>query len=95
MGFDMVRDAVKQPHTDPLVTVAIPSDASVESVSFVPSSGVAAIDDAIRRVVNIQPPYYSTVPSALALELGVKRPGAPRRGLGTRGLRSIPPGFLR
>src|SRR6202521_3753241 len=57
MTFDMVREAAKQPHTNPLVTVAIRSDGSVESVTFVQSSGVAAIDEAIRRVVDSQRPY--------------------------------------
>ena len=52
----MVRDAAKRPHTDPLVTVAIRSDGSVESVTFVRSSGVAAIDEAIRRIVDSQSP---------------------------------------
>ena len=31
LTFDMVREAVQQPHADPLVTVAIRSDGSVES----------------------------------------------------------------
>jgi chemotaxis protein histidine kinase CheA len=57
MTFDMVREAVKQPHTNPLVTVAIRSDGSVESVTFVQSSGVAALDEAIRHVVQSQTPY--------------------------------------
>ena len=57
MTFDMVREAAKQPHTDPLVTVAIRSDGSVESVTFVKSSGVAALDEAIRGVVRSQAPY--------------------------------------
>ena len=57
MTFDMVREAVKQPHTDPVVTVAIRSDGSVESVTFVRSSGAPALDDAIRRVVQSQAPY--------------------------------------
>ena len=57
MTFDMVREAAKQPHSDPLVTVAIRSDGSVEAVTFVLSSGVAALDEAIRRVVHSQMPY--------------------------------------
>ena len=67
MTFDMVREAAKQPHTHPLVTVAIRSDGSVESVTFVQSSGVAAIDDAIRRIVQSQTPYQA-FPPALARE---------------------------
>ena len=70
MTFDMVREAAKQPHTDPLVTVAIRSDGSVESVTFVQSSGVAALDDAIRRVVDSQKPYEA-FPPGLARDFDV------------------------
>ena len=66
----MVREAAKQPHTDPLVTVAIRSDGSVESVTFVLSSGVAAIDEAIRRIVDSQKPYQ-VFPPGLAREFDV------------------------
>ena len=62
MTFDMVREAAKQPHADPLVTVAIRSDGSVESVTF----GVqrrAGIDEAIRRIVDSQKPYQVFPPS--------------------------------
>ncbi len=68
--FDMVREAAKQPHTDPIVTVAIRSDGSVESVTFVRSSGVAAIDEAIRRIVDSQKPYQ-VFPPGLASEFDV------------------------
>ena len=70
MTFDMVREAAKQRHTDPLVTVAIRSDGSVESVTFVQSSGVAAIDEAIRRIVYSQTPYQ-VFPPGLASEYDV------------------------
>jgi outer membrane biosynthesis protein TonB len=70
MTFDMVREAAKQPHTDPIVTVAIRSDGSVESVTFVRSSGIAALDDAIRRVVHSQAPYQA-YPPGLAREFDV------------------------
>ena len=70
MTFEMVREAAKQPHTDPTVTVAIRSDGSVESVTFVRSSGVAAIDDAIRRIVHSQTPYQ-VFPPDLAREYDV------------------------
>jgi hypothetical protein len=62
MTFDMVRDAVKQPHAQPMVTVAIRADGSVEKVTFVVSSGVPAIDDAIRKVVASQAPYPAFPP---------------------------------
>ena len=49
--------SVAWPHTPPMVTLAIRSDGSVESVTFVASSGVPAIDAAIRRIVQSQAPY--------------------------------------
>ncbi len=70
MTLDMVREAAKRPHTDPLVTVAIRSDGSVESVTFVRSSGVAEIDEAVRRIVESQLPYQA-FPPALAREYDV------------------------
>ena len=70
MNFDTIRDVVKLPHTDPLVTVAVRSDGSVESVTFVLSSGVPAIDEAIRRIVQGQVPYQPFPPS-LAREFDV------------------------
>ena len=65
MTFDMIRDAARLPHTDPLVTVAVRSDGSVESVVFVRSSGVAAIDAAIRRIVQAQANYPAFPPGLL------------------------------
>jgi TonB family protein len=50
--------------------VAIRSDGSVESVSFVVSSGVAAIDEAIRRIVQSHTPF-AAFPPALASEFDV------------------------
>jgi len=70
LTFDMVREAAKQPHTNPLVTVALRSDGSVESVIFVLSSGVAGIDEAIRRIVQSQVPY-PPFPPGLAREFDV------------------------
>jgi TonB family protein len=67
---DVAREAAKERHADPLVTVAVRSDGSVESVTFVQSSGVAAIDDAIRRIVDSQRPYPRFPPS-LAREYDV------------------------
>jgi hypothetical protein len=67
---ETVREVAKQPHTDPMVTVAIRSDGSVESVTFVVSSGVAAIDEAIRRIVHSHE-HYVAFPPALAREYDV------------------------
>jgi TonB family protein len=52
------------------VTVAIRSDGSIESITFVRSSGIAAIDDAIRRIVHSQTPNLPFQP-ALARDFDV------------------------
>ncbi len=70
MTFDMAREAAKQPHKNPLVTVAVRRDGSVESVTFDQSSGVPALDEAIRRVVHSQTPYQ-VFPPGLASEFDV------------------------
>jgi len=70
LNFDQVREAVKQRHATPMVTVAVRSDGSVESVTFVVSSGVAEIDDGIRRIVQSQAPFPA-FPPALAREYDV------------------------
>jgi DNA-directed RNA polymerase specialized sigma24 family protein len=69
-AVDTVRDAARRPHTPPLVTVAVRSDGSVESITFVVSSGVAEVDEAIRRIVGSQRPYPA-FPPALAREFDV------------------------
>jgi TonB family protein len=60
--LDLWREAAKQPHTDPIVIVAVRKDGSVESVTFTRSSGVPAIDEAIRRIVDSQKPYPAFPP---------------------------------
>ncbi len=62
---DKVREVTRRPHTPPTVTVALRSDGSVESVTFVVSSGVPEVDEAIRRMVEVQHPY-AAFPPALA-----------------------------
>jgi outer membrane biosynthesis protein TonB len=70
MTIEMVRELAQRPHTHPVVTVAIRSDGSVESVTFVVSSGVADIDEAVRRIIQSQVPYPAFSP-ALASEYDV------------------------
>jgi flagellar biosynthesis GTPase FlhF len=70
MAFDMIRDVVKQRHVSPMVTVAIRADGSVEKITFVVSSGVVAIDEAIRKVVASQAPF-GAFPPALARQYDV------------------------
>lgn len=67
---DLVRDLGRRPHTRPMVTVALRADGSVESVTFVVSSGVAEVDDAIRRIIDSQRPYQAFSP-ALARQYDV------------------------
>jgi hypothetical protein len=67
---DTVREVARQPHTHPMVTVAIRSDGSVESVTFVLSSGVAEVDEKIRRIVQSHQ-HYAAFPPALARDVDV------------------------
>jgi outer membrane biosynthesis protein TonB len=67
---DVVGELAKRPHTNPMVTVAIRSDGSVESVTFVLSSGVAEVDEAIRRIVQSHEHYQAFSPG-LAREFDV------------------------
>ena len=59
-----------QARVQPMVTVAIRSDGSVESITFVVSSGVPAVDEAIRRMIESQKPYPRFSPR-LASEVDV------------------------
>jgi hypothetical protein len=70
MTVERIRDAAKRPHSAPLVTVAIRNDGSVESVTFLLSSGVAEIDDGIRRIVESLLPYPA-FPPGLARDFDV------------------------
>ena len=67
---ETIHEVAKRPHRDPLVTVAIRSDGSVESVTFELPSGVVEVDDAIRQIVERQKPYVP-FPDALAREYDV------------------------
>jgi TonB family protein len=67
---DTVREVAMRPHTNPMVTVAIRSDGSVESVTFVLSSGVPEVDEAIRRIVQSHA-HYPAFPPGLASEFDV------------------------
>ena len=67
---ETIREVANRPHRDPVVTVAIRSDGSVESVTFELPSGVAEVDDAIRQIVERQKPYVP-FPDALAREYDV------------------------
>jgi len=68
--LDMVREAVKQRHTQPVVTVAVRADGSVEKITFETSSGVPAIDEGIRKIIASQAPF-GPFPPALARQYDV------------------------
>ena len=70
MTFDMVRELLARSHVNPMITVAMRSDGTVESVQIVTSSGVPELDEAIRRVIESQAPYPAFSP-ALAREFDV------------------------
>lgn len=54
---DVLKGISRSRHTPPMVTVAVRSDGTLESVGFATSSGVADVDEAIRRIVHAQAPY--------------------------------------
>jgi TonB family protein len=69
-SFETVSEVAKQIRTSPMVTVAIRSDGSVESVTFEVSSGVPGVDEAIRRIVqNLQ--YFRAFPPELVRDYDV------------------------
>lgn len=57
-------------YTNPIVTVTLRADGSVDSVVFKRSSGVIAIDDNIRIIINSLAPY-ARIPTELALDYDV------------------------
>ena len=67
---ELLRDAKKQPYADPIVSVALRSDGSVEGVTFNRSSGVPELDESIRRTVMRLGPY-GEFPPDLAREYDV------------------------
>ena len=67
---ETVREVTKRLRINPMVTVAIRSDGSVESVTFVVSSGVPEVDEAIRRIVQSHE-HYQAFPPALASDVDV------------------------
>jgi TonB family protein len=67
---EKARELARQSRVHPVVTVAIHSDGSVESVTFVVSSGVPAVDEAIRRIIESHKPY-PRFPPRLASEVDV------------------------
>ncbi|MFO1196006.1 MAG: TonB C-terminal domain-containing protein [Burkholderiaceae bacterium] len=68
--IETVRDVAARIRTNPMVTVAVRSDGSVEGVTFVLSSGSAEVDEAIRNIVTSHE-HYQAFPPALARDVDV------------------------
>jgi len=58
-----LRDLTQRPHRPPMVTVAVRSDGSVESVTIVVSSGLPELDEAVQRIVHGHAPYPAFQPA--------------------------------
>lgn len=68
--FDQVKAAKAKGYVDPVVTVALRSDGSLESVTFNRSSGVPELDEVIKKIVQQFAPY-SEFPADLAREYDI------------------------
>jgi TonB family protein len=53
-------------HTDPVVSIAIRSDGSVDDVTILRSSGRADIDEIVRRIVRLNARYAAFPPNVAA-----------------------------
>jgi TonB family protein len=68
--LDGVKELPEGSFESPLVTVALRSDGTVESVTINRSSGSAAVDEAVKRIVRQQAPY-GRFPPGLAEDVDV------------------------
>ncbi len=64
------RNWVDEDKKDPLVSVAVRSDGSVEDVTIITSSGRADMDEAVKRIVRVNA-RYSPFPAAIAQKYDV------------------------
>lgn len=62
VAIEALRELVSRPHANPIVTVALRRDGTVESIVFVISSGVTELDEAIRSIVQAQAPFQAFTP---------------------------------
>ncbi len=65
--FEKLQAAKSGPYENPVVTVSIRSDGTVEKVVVNRSSGIAALDDAVKRIVESMGPY-EPFPPALEMD---------------------------
>ena len=55
--LDLLKGVPPGSYENPVVTVALRSDGSVEGVTVQRSSGVGQVDEAVRRLVELHAPY--------------------------------------
>ena len=55
--FDVLQAAKTGPYENPIVTVSLRRDGSLEGIVINRSSGVTAIDNAVRRIVLMLSPF--------------------------------------
>jgi len=68
--IEPLRDLLVQRYDNPVVTVALRSDGAVESVTFVRSSGVPALDEAVTQTIH-RWANYAAFPPELASDYDV------------------------
>jgi len=68
--FDLLQAAKTGPYENPVITVGIRSNGSVDSVTFNKSSGRTEIDEAIRRIIGMLAPF-SPFPRELEVDCNV------------------------
>jgi hypothetical protein len=69
-AFDLLKQAKTGPYENPVVTVALRRDGSVEGVTINKTSGVPDIDAAVQRIVMLLAPYPS-FPNDLAMDYDI------------------------
>lgn len=65
-GLNYSQLSTQQVRIDPLVSVAIRSDGSVEEVILIRSTGRAEMDEAVRRIVRVNARYSAFPPNIAA-----------------------------
>lgn len=65
-GLNFRRLIGERARIDPLVSVAVRSDGSIEDVTIIRSSGRTDTDDAVRRIVRINALYSKFPPNVAA-----------------------------
>jgi TonB family protein len=68
--LDLLKGVAPGSYENPLVTVALRADGTVESVTINRSSGVEQVDDAVRKLIELHGPY-ARFPAGMAQDYDV------------------------